>query len=135
MWNTVMVAKAMMSEVQRNTGEPPAMCRSNRPKGARHHRADGRLSQRTEHQARHGDAELARRQIAVEVVEHVAGHARRETPLVCQLVDTAAPHGHQRELRRDEETIDQHEQQGGASRQITPNKSSAGYSAMRVFVA
>ena len=70
---------------------------------------EGRLADPAQGQARQRDAELARRQVGVEVREHVLGEAGAAIAFADLDLDLGRPDLDQRELRRDEEAVDDHE--------------------------
>jgi len=74
----------------------------------------GGLAQRAEDQARERDAELAGRQIAIQVAEDVSNGRRCATAVPLQLGDSGLAHLDQRELGRDEEAVQRDEEEGCA---------------------
>ena len=69
-----------------------------------------RLADPAQGQARQRDAELRRRQVGVEVREHVLGEPGAAVAFAELDLDLRRPHLDQRELRGDEEAVQDHEQ-------------------------
>ena len=72
-----------------------------------------RLGQDADEQRGDGDAELGARQVERQVPQQPSRHAGPAAALLGGVVDLGAVDGHQRELGRDEEPIDQDEQDDG----------------------
>ena len=82
-------------------------------------RCDDRgLAHPAEGQGGHGDADLADREVGVEVAQGVAHHAGPDAPLLLELLDARVAHPHQGELGRHEEAVEGHQHQG--QREVKP---------------
>jgi hypothetical protein len=74
-----------------------------------HQVGDGGLAEEADAQGGERDAELAGRQVLGDVVQLLEHEARAAGALLGELLEPLAPRSHQRELRRDEEPVDEHE--------------------------
>ena len=73
-----------------------------------------RLAHPAEREARERDSELARREVGVEMIEHVARQLRRPAAARHQRVDLGRAELDERELRGDEEAVQEHQQEAQA---------------------
>ena len=70
-----------------------------------------RLTDEAQADAGHGDAELGRREIVVEVGDGAQGQVRQRPPLSREVFEPCAPHRHYRELGSDEHAVEENERQ------------------------
>ena len=106
---TAMLCAVVAGDVRRQEGER----RLNQ-------RRERRLADPAEAEARHRDAELGRGDVAVGIGDRAPDGARAAVALGDQLIDARLADRDDRELRRDEEAVGEHEREHAASRHTMP---------------